>query len=72
MGPFSTAVAIGCLNALRWLFWFTAVLIAMLAFKQWWTGEGVTPGLFAAAPAFAALAWVSGWATRKIAKANGA
>ena len=71
MGPFSTAVAIGCLSALRWLFWLTALLMAALIVKQLMSGEGVVPGLFAAAPAFAALGWLSGWAARKIAKANG-
>ena len=71
MGPFSTAVAIGCLSALRWLFWLTALLMAALIVKQLMSGEGVASGLFAAAPAFAALGWLSGWAARKIAKSNG-
>ena len=70
MGPFSTAVAIGCLSALRWLFWLTAALMGALVVKQAVSGEGVVYGLVIAAIAFAALGWLSGFAAQMINKAN--
>ena len=70
MGPFSTAVAIGCLSALRWLFWLTAALMAALVIKQAVSGEGVVYGVGVAAIGFAALGWLSGFAARMINKAN--
>ena len=70
MGPFSRAVAIGCLSALRWLFWLTALLIAALLVKLGMQGEAFAARLAASALAFAALGWLSGWAAAKIATGN--
>ena len=70
MGPLSTAVAIGCLTALRWLFWFTGALMAALIAKQYFGGEGIVAGLALAATAFAALGWLSGFLAHQIQKAQ--
>ena len=69
MGPFSTAVAIGCLAALRWLFWLTGALMALLIVKQWLSGEEVVASLGLGALCFAALGWLSGFAAQQIEKA---
>ena len=34
MGPFATAIATGCLDALRWLLWLVAALLAALVVVQ--------------------------------------
>ncbi len=70
MGPLSTAVAIGCLSALRWLFWLTAALMALLIIKQAFGSDGIVGGLAIGTPAFAALGWLSGYAAHKIQKAQ--
>ena len=70
MGPLSTAVAIGCLMALRWLFWLTGALMAALVVKQFFGAEGVIPAIIIGAAAFAALGWLSGFAAAQIRKAS--
>lgn len=70
MGPLSTAVAVGCLTALRWLFWLTGALMAALIAKQYLGGEGVVASLAIGAVAFAALGWLSGFAAQKIEEAQ--
>lgn len=71
MGPFSSAVAIGCLTALRWLFWLTAALCAALIAKQMMAGDGLLPGLALTVLAFAVLGWLSGFAAQYIQKVEG-
>ena len=66
MGPLSTAVAIGCLSALRWLFWLTAALMGLLVVKQAMSCDGVVFGLVLGAVAFAAVGWLSGFAAQKL------
>jgi hypothetical protein len=70
MGPLSTAVAIGCLLALRWLFWLTAALIVFLVIKKAVNDEFIDIGLAIAAVAFVALGWLSGLAVKLILKAQ--
>ena len=67
MGPVSLAVLIGCLRVMGYVLWFIAALLALLVLKQAWTGEGVVPGLLAAAPAFALAGWGCVWAARRVA-----
>ena len=66
MGPVSLSVLAGCLNALRWILFFTAALMLALALKQGFTGEGVAPGLYMTTPAFALAGWGCGWAARRL------
>ena len=70
MGPVSLGVLTGCLSALRWISGFIVALMLALALKQWWTGEGIATGLFAAAPVFALAAWGCGWAAQKLNPSN--
>jgi hypothetical protein len=70
MGPFSTAVAIGCLTALRWLFWLTAALMALLIIKQAMSGDGIVGGLVIATAGFAGLGWLSGFGANLIQEAQ--
>ena len=70
MGPLSSAIAVGCLTALRWLFWFTGALCALLIIKQVLAGDGMLPGLAVAVLAFAVLGWLSGFAAHYIQKAQ--
>ena len=70
MGPVSLGVLTGCLSALRWILGFVVALMLALVLKQWWTGEGVATGLFAAAPVFTLAAWGCGWAAQKLNPSN--
>ena len=39
MGPFATAIATGCLDALRWLLWLVAALLVALVVAQYARGD---------------------------------
>lgn len=71
MGPVATAIAVGCLTALRWLLWLTAALLVVLIAMQFARGDQwAQPGANAAlAAAMAVGGWLSGyaadWLTRR-------
>lgn len=71
MGPVATAIAVGCLTALRWLLWLTAALLVVLIATQYVRGDQwAQPTANAALAAVMALAgWASGyaadWLTRR-------
>lgn len=73
MGPFSSAVLAGCLNALKWLLWGTAGLALVTAGAVILRGEAVPSpvALAVIAVAGAAAGWVCGWAGRALAGRNG-
>ena len=39
MGPFATAILVGCLQGMKYLLWLVAVLLLMLVLAQWLRGE---------------------------------
>lgn len=39
MGPFATAILVGCLQGMKYLLWLVAVLLLMLLLAQWMRGE---------------------------------
>ena len=39
MGPFATAILVGCLQGMKYLLWLVAVLLVMLVLAQWLRGE---------------------------------
>ena len=60
MGPFATVMLGGCLNALRWLLWFTVGLIVVAILAMLWRGE--TPANPGALLVLAAVLRSMGWA----------
>ncbi len=68
MGPFSRAILIGCLDALRWLFWLGAGLLVLLVVVQAFRGDAdaLPKSNLAGAAALAALGWLCGFAARKL------
>lgn len=71
MGPVATAVAIGCLTALRWLLWLAAALLVILVAVQFLRGDDwAQPGPNAlAALVLAAAGWLAGYVADKLAAA---
>lgn len=69
MGPFASAVTIGCLDAMRWLLWLAAVLLAALIVVQNLRGdEAAQPAKFAALATGAfALGWICILVSRRLA-----
>ena len=69
MGPFATAITVGCLDALRWLLWFVGALLVALIVTQRVRGDAdAEPVKLMAMAAAAALAgWICGWASRRFA-----
>ncbi len=55
MGPFSTAVLIGCLQAMKYFLWALAVLLVVLVAAQWFRGEATGKLVFIAVGAAFAL-----------------
>ena len=48
MGPFATAITVGCLDAMRWLLWLVGALLVALIVVQTLRGdEGAQPAKFA-------------------------
>ena len=69
MGPFSSAVLVGCLTALKWLLWFTAGLVLVAVGAVLLRGEA-TPapsGLLVVAAGCGVAGWVCGWLVRALA-----
>ncbi|MDB5570050.1 MAG: hypothetical protein JWN93_1233 [Hyphomicrobiales bacterium] len=64
MGPFSTAVLIGCLQAMKYFLWALALLLVILVFAQWYRGEPTGKLIFIAIGAVLSLVGgtVSGFA----------
>lgn len=69
MGPVATAVAMGCLTALRWLTWVAAGLLLVLIAVQFLRGdEGAQPVANAlVALGLAAGGWLAGFVADKLA-----
>ena len=68
MGPFSSAVLAGCLNALKWLLWFTAGLVLVAVAAVLLRGE-TTPSpvaLLVVAAGCGVMGWVCGWLARNV------
>jgi hypothetical protein len=66
MGPLSTAILAGCLQALRWLLWLTALLVLILVAAQAWRAEEIARPL---ANVIIALGLVAaGWGSEYIAR----
>jgi hypothetical protein len=72
MGPFATAIATGCLDALRWLLWLVAALLLALVVVQYARGdEGASPLQMIALAAVAVVAGVTcGLVSTRIAASN--
>jgi hypothetical protein len=72
MGPFATAIAYGCLTALRWLCWITAGLLVVLIITQYLRGDDwARPGGNALLGAgMAAAGWLSGFVAERIVRAS--
>jgi hypothetical protein len=68
MGSFSLAVAVGCLDALRWLLWGTALLLMLLIVVQFLRqDEDAVPAANAMLSAGLAIAGgASGWMARRL------
>ena len=66
MGPFATAVLVGCLQALGWFFWATATLACAAVIAQYvrHDADANPSGLAALALALA----VAGFASQRVAK----
>ncbi len=62
MGPFASAVASGCLDALRWLLWLVAALLIALTAAQALRGDAdAQPAqLLVMAAVCAAAGWLCG------------
>lgn len=39
MGPFATAILVGCLQGMKYLLWLVALLLLVLLLVQWLRGE---------------------------------
>lgn len=39
MGPFATAILVGCLQGMKYLLWLVAFLLVMLLLVQWMRGD---------------------------------
>ena len=72
MGPFATAIAYGCLVALRWLLWITAGLLLVLLVTQYLRGDDwARPGgNVLLALALTAAGWLSGFVAERILRAS--
>lgn len=72
MGPFATAIAYGCLTALRWLLWGTAGLLAVLIVTQYFRGDDNARPLGNAIVALGMTAggWLSGFAAERLLRAS--
>ncbi len=68
MGSFSLAIIVGCLDALRWLTWGTALLLAALIAVQFVRqDESAVPAANAMlAAGLAATGATCGWITRRM------
>ena len=69
MGPFSTAITIGCLNAMQWLLWFVGALLVALVVTQAVRGDETADPvkLLVLAVVAAGGGWICGWASRRFA-----
>ena len=69
MGPFATAITVGCLDALRWLLWLVAALLLLLVVVQAARGdEAAAPvKMLTLGAGAAALGFICGWASKRIA-----
>lgn len=72
MGPFATAIATGCLDALRWLLWLVAALLVALVVVQFARGdEGAAPlPLIVFAAAAVVAGYVCGVASTRVGAAR--
>ncbi len=68
MGPMATAIAAGCLSAMRWLLWLTTGLLLLLIVVQYFRGDvGAQPQSNALlALALFVLGALSGWIARRL------
>jgi len=68
MGPMATAIAAGCLTAMRWLLWLTTGLLLLLIVVQYFRGDVAAQPQSNAILALAlfALGALSGWIARRL------
>lgn len=73
MGPLSTAILAGCLQALRWLFWLVSALLLILVVTQSLRGDDGAQPLtnVIIAVAFALAGFVSERVARAILRTQG-
>jgi len=66
--PLSRAVLSGCLTALQWMLWVTAVLLAALFVVAvvYHRGESPLPEIAAGIVGCAVAGWASGWIARRV------
>ena len=72
MGPFAKAITVGCLDALRWLLWLVAALLAALIVVQFVRNDaGAQPVQFAIIAVVGLTGgWLCGVASRRLSGAS--
>ncbi len=72
MGPFPTAILIGCLSALRWMLWAVAALLCVLVVAQAYRGDATLPWYFTLllAASFVVSGWLSGFIASQLLKVS--
>jgi hypothetical protein len=70
MGPFASAIIIGCLDALRWLLWLVTALALAAMVAQWLRADQtVEPlSLIEMAAVCAVVGWICGFLGKRLAK----
>ena len=68
MGPISTAILVGGLQALKWVFWAVAVLFLLLIVSQYLRSDSLFAPLthLGVAGGFAVAGWISGKVAARI------